>query len=536
MREKIEKLVEELSLEELVGQLLCYDIYDKDDPKEVEENLKRVRAGGIFIKSMSPEKIKAYTKMAQKYSKLPVIVSADVESGPGNAVKGTPNLPYQMAWGAADDIELVEKIGYYTGKICRQSGVHWTFSPVVDLNYNFQSSDVNVRAISDCPDHVIKIASAAIKGMQANKNMVATCKHFPGGGVDERNSHFLTSINSLSKEEWMNTYGKIYKKMIKLGVPAIMAGHTALPAYEKDVDEFYGYPPCVFSKSLMTDLLKGELGFDGCIVSDAMSMIGASAMVDDLKDIAVKFIEAGGDMVLFPEPTDYETILNAVKSGRISIERIKDAVSRVLVLKERAGLFEERKEEPLEDFEKISYYGQKLADKSITVIRNVKNTLPLNLKEHSKILMLTMIEPHFQAKPTGEEFRPMIEEFEKNGHSVTQIITAKHKQVQEIMDGYDAVLLNCRISSEDYHGATMRVGWNNIMVLWRAYVLQHPNFVFTSFGDPYKLYDFPYLKTYINAYSDSPYSQRAVAKFLMGQIKAEGKSPVEFKGFFNREV
>lgn len=474
--------------------------------------------------------------MAQKYTDIPVIVSADVENGPGNAIKGTPDLPYQMAWGAADDVELVEKIGYHTGKICRQNGVHWTFSPVVDLNYNFQSTDVNVRAISDSPEHVVKIASAIIKGMQTDNNMVATCKHFPGSGVDERNSHFLTSINYLSKEEWMSTYGKIYKEMIKLGVPAIMVGHTALPAYEKDVDDFYGCPPCVFSKSLMTDLLKGELGFDGCIVSDAMSMIGASAMVEDLNEIAVKFIEAGGDMILFPESTDYDSVLQAVKQGRISIDRIKDAVSRVLVLKEKAGLFSNRRNESDEGFEKISYYGQKLADKSITVVRDVNNILPLKLKERSKILMLTMIEPHFQRKPTGEEFRPMIEEFEKNGHSVTQIVTAKHKEVKAIMDNYDAVLLNCRMSSQDYHGATMRIGWNNIMVLWRAYVLQHPNFVFTSFGDPYKLYDAPYLKTYINAYSDSPYSQRAVAKLLMGQIKPEGKNPVEFKGFFKREV
>ena len=533
---KTDKIIENMTLEEMVGQLFCYDIYDSDDPKKIEEILKKVKVGGIFVQRMPAEKIKLYTDMAQKYTDIPVIVSADVENGPGNAVKGTPDLPYQMAWGAADDVELVEKIGYYTGKICRQNGVHWTFSPVVDINYNFQSADVNVRAISDSPDHVVKIASAIIKGMQKDGNMVVTCKHFPGGGVDERNSHFLTSINYLSKEEWMATYGKIYKEMIKLGVPAIMAGHTALPAYEKDVDEFYGYPPCVFSKSLMTDLLKGELGFDGCIVSDAMSMIGASAMVDDLKDIAVKFIEAGGDMVLFPEPTDYDAILQAVKSGRISIERIKDAVSRILTLKERAGLFSSRENGPHEDFEKISYYGQKLADKSITVVRDVKNILPIKLKEHSKILMLTMIEPHFQRKPTGEEFRPMIEEFEKNGHSVTQIVTAKHKEVKEIMDDYDAVLLNCRMSSLDYHGATMRIGWNNIMVLWRAYVLQHPKFVFTSFGDPYKLYDAPYLKTYINAYSDSPYSQRAVAKVIMGQIKPEGKNPVELKGFFKREV
>jgi hypothetical protein len=116
------------------------------------------------------------------------------------------------------------------------------------------------------------------------------------------------------------------------------------------------------------------------------------------------------------------------------------------------------------------------------------------------------------------------------------MINPKHKDVQPILGDYEAVLLNCRMSSENYHGATLRIGWNNIMVLWRAYVLQHPNFVFTSFGDPYKLYDAPYLKTYINAYSGDPTSQRAAAKVLLGKLKPQGKNPVAFKGFFEREV
>ena len=131
-----------------------------------------------------------------------------------------------------------------------------------------------------------------------------------------------------------------------------------------------------------------------------------------------------------------------------------------------------------------------------------------------------------------KEFDAFIEEFEKEGYRVDLMINPKHKDVQPILGDYEAVLLNCRMSSENYHGATLRIGWNNIMVLWRAYVLQHPNFVFTSFGDPYKLYDAPYLKTYINAYSGDPTSQRAAAKVLLGKLKPQGKNPVAFKGFF----
>ena len=315
-----------------------------------------------------------------------------------------------------------------------------------------------------------------------------------------------------------------------------MAGHVALPAYETECDPIYGYPPAVFSKSILTDLLKGELGFDGCIVSDARSMIGASACVRDLKEISLKFLRAGGDMVLFPEPTDYQVILDALRSGELGLERVKDAVRRILRLKQKANLFEDYPELEEKDTESVSDIAQSLADKSIKVIRDYAGILPLKLKKGGKILVISVLEPYFQKPPTGKEFDAFIEEFKKEGYQVDLMINPKHKDVQPLLGDYEAVLLNCKMRSEDYHGATLRIGWNNIMVLWRAYVLQHPNFVFTSFGDPYKLYDAPYLKTYINAYSGDSTSQRAVAKVLLGKLKPQGKNPVEFKGFFEREV
>ena len=111
-----------------------------------------------------------------------------------------------------------------------------------------------------------------------------------------------------------------------------------------------------------------------------------------------------------------------------------------------------------------------------------------------------------------------------------------HYKVKEIMNDFDVILVNNHLSCITYHGSTMRVGWNNIHLFWRGYLLHHPKLIFVSFGDPGKLYDFPYLKTYVNAFSHTPESQRAVAKVVMGKIKAVGKNPISFPPFFEREI
>ena len=111
-----------------------------------------------------------------------------------------------------------------------------------------------------------------------------------------------------------------------------------------------------------------------------------------------------------------------------------------------------------------------------------------------------------------------------------------HGDVKDAVEKYDLVLLNCRISSSNYYGGTLSLGWGQVMALWRGYLMQHPNLIFTSFGDPYKLYDYPFAHTYINTYSPTKSSQRAFVKALLGEMEAVGKNPVSHEGFFEREV
>ena len=526
------KLLEKLELSDLAGQVLCYDIYDKDDPAEVEKVLSEIRPGALYLDNMSYEKIKMYTDMANKYTKIPVAIVTDVEYGPGENMSGLPVLPNVMAWSACDDERLIEKAAEITAKICRLHGISWTLSPVVDINMNHNNPLVNIRSASDSPEQVKRIMGAFLRGIRKNGYMSATLKHFPGDGVDDRNQHFCTTVNSLSMPEWRKTFGNVYRHMIAEGADSVMCAHIGLPTYANEGDEL-GAVSAVLSKPLMTELLKGELGFDGCIISDAMSMVGSAARVD-LDELAVTFLNCGGDMVLFNEPEDHSLIMNAVENGILPLERLRDAASRIIELKKKARLFEnqsdvlseitETKDELIRQLEVI---GDEIAEKSIKFVRNTENLLPLRAKPGSKFLCV-------EISDNEQDMSVIYDELRKRGYTVEVCRNVGHNEIAKIMNDYDYVLINCTFIGK--LGGTMRAGWGQIGPFWRGYLLKHPRVIFTSFGDPYKLYDYPFLKTYINTFSYTDSSMRAFVRVLLGETEMTAKNPVSLKGFFDRET
>ena len=539
---EIEAVLERLTTEDLCGQLLNFFIAPKTSPEKLAELFERTRPGAIFFNGNTPpERIREVTELANRYTKVPVIVSADTEYGPGCCIKDAPYMPFPMSWGAADDEALVERAGEITGEICRKAGVHWSFAPLVDINYNKDNPVVNVRAISDSPKQVAKMARAYVRGQQKNGMMVAGCKHFPGDGVDDRNQHFCTTINSLSKEEWMESFGYVYREMFKENVGSVMVGHVAFPANEEECDPVLGYKPGTLSYNTMTRLLKGELGYKGCLVSDAMSMVGTSVMCPPDR-LSIEFIKNGGDMLLFPHERDYGYLMGAIERGEITRERLLDAVRRILRMKDQARLFEDQK--ALAD--SITVSGdlldvcQEIADKSITVIRNTQNLIPLSLPKGAKFLIINIqkngenvVFPQYM-----DHIKVLKEELEARGY-VADMISAygiNHNKLEADMKSYDVVLFNCRINPMVYLGGTNRLNWDNIMSFWRGVGVAHPCVIFTSFGDPYKLYDLPFLRTYVNAYSHDEVTFRAFVKVLLGEIPAKGKSPVALKGFFERQT
>lgn len=523
-----------LNLDDLVGQLLCYEILNSDTPEEFEEICRKTHPGGIFISSgATPERIKLFTEIANRYSKVPVIVAGDVENGPGCVLKDFSMHPQLMACGASDDAKLIEKISEETAKIVRKNGIHLALSPVVDINVNPSNPVVNTRAFSDSANHVAKMGASMVRGMQKNGYVACTCKHFPGDGIDDRNQHFCTSINNLSFQNWMETFGYVYKTMIDEDVACVMAAHIALPSYDEEMQGIKGYRPSVLSHKLMNDLLKGQLEFDGCIISDAMSMIGACAMTN-IDHLAVEFIVAGGDMVLFPESGDFEQIKAAVLRGEISRARLEDAVKRILKLKQRVRLFEDQEKLQQEiEYNDFQILSDAIGEKSIKIVRDEKGILPLSLKPGNRVLIVNLL-----GKRSSYEgvLSTLAEELNSRGIETTELFNCKHKQIQMIKNEYDCILVNFMVDSMNYTGGGLRVGWDQLMALWRGYLLQHPRVICTSFGDPYKLYEVPYMETYINAFSYTESTQKGFVKVLLGEVEPMAKNPVKLTGFFEREV
>ena len=316
-----------------------------------------------------------------------------------------------------------------------------------------------------------------------------------------------------------------------------MAAHISLPAYQNGDEK----TPAIFSPELMQGLLKENLGFEGCIISDAMSMIGACSFCP-LEDMAARFINAGGDMVLFPSKKDHIYLLDAYRSGKVSRERMLDAACRVIELKKKARLFEDEArvlasiEENVE--EKLEALALEISRRSVKIVRDENGILPLKLNKGDRILLINLyLEPQGQYSEENTEFKVLESELRARGFEVDAYHKIHHNKINEIVDSYAAVFVNCKVSSEDYYGGTLRLGWRDgIMTFWRGYILRHPNLVFVSCGDPYKLYELPFLKTYINAFSACESTQRAIVELTLGEIEHTAKNPVSLKGYFEREI
>ena len=518
------EFVSTLTDEELVGEVLCWRLSDDDTEEKLLNDIKEKKISGVWVNGIKPGMLEFVKKTLKENSKSPALICADVEYGPIFTPEIKDCRTSMMGLGATNDEALAFNIGKYTGRIMRSMGINFAFSPVVDINYNFENPVTNIRAASDDPEKVLKIAGGYARGNWCEGMIGASLKHFPGDGMDDRNQHFCTTVNNLSREEWMSSYGMIYKSLFDEGAPAVMVGHIALPWCDPTCDE-NGHFPATLSKPIITDLLKGELGFKGCVVSDAMSMIGTAARVP-IERLSVEFLRAGGDLIVFPEEDDHKRILNALHSGYLDRERLTDAAERVVKLKIELGLFEDR--EPKLDgneLEKIVKFYNEAAKKSPTLIKNSEGVLPMSLGHGAKILAVTLSPKERDYE--GDDFPEVADELVRRGFEVIRMTNPTHYRIKEIINEVDAVFICSYINTMNCSGSSMRLGWNNLMTFWRGYILQNKNVAFISFGDPYKPYELPFLKTYVNSYYNSRAVVSATIDACLGDAQFLGVSPVK---------
>lgn len=327
----------------------------------------------LFLHGTTFEKAKAFT------SARDALVCTDTECGPGMMLAGCANFPSMAALGVCDDPEIAYQVGRITAKDSVNAGFRWSLSPCVDIRFNDRSPAVSIRSAGDNAETVIRIAGAYMEGLQ-DGGVAATLKHFPGEGLSDYDQHLTTTVNTLSKEAWLASYGKVYRELIERGAMCVMPGHIALPAFDEKDPVMDLYPPATLSKPLLTDLLKGELGFEGLVCSDALSMSGFSGFMNYYEACA-KFLECGGDVLLFARTNDvfYEKMEKLV-----SRELLEDRAARVL------SFVKTCKEMPVTPVElpEDRACSRLVTEKAVTVQRDRFGYLPIqNAKEKNFLVV-----------------------------------------------------------------------------------------------------------------------------------------------------
>ncbi|MGF7145879.1 beta-N-acetylhexosaminidase [Anaerotaenia torta] len=533
-RKKIDGYLTEMTLEEKLSQVQCI-MGSSWTAEEIKEVAGKEKVGSIFIGNQTKERFKEIADAAEG-ADIPVIICADLVHGAGARMFGVTEFPHYMACSAADSEEYVEKMGEITAREGRAFGVHWAFGPVVDLCLEKNNPMMHVRTAGDNTEQVLRMSKAFVKGIQKEGLMAATPKHFPGDGTDARDTHITTLINGLSREDWEKSYGVIWRGIIDSGAMAIMSGHIALPfidpQYEGEAERYKGPRPATISSKIQIDFLRKELGFEGLVVTDALNMVGYGAHIRR-EEYGWRLLEAGADMLLWTNPPkDTPFMMEAIRQGKLSEERVNEAVRRVLELKARVGLLEEERIYPAvteAEFRQNKRLAQEVADKSITIVRDVFHSLPMkHLKPGSRVLTITA--QYVEGYRTTRDSYDLVfvdEELRKRGFEVDHLLNPKDSsQLSQIEKDYDAIFINIKYTPR--YGSVRMYG-DSFLMFQNSWWVENKKVVFTSFGEPYKLYDLPSLHNYVNVYSNTEVSQRAAVKVWLGEIEAAGKSPVKLE-------
>jgi len=325
-----------MTVRQKVAQTFMVEINGKDDPEEISalENLVHDGLGGIIWMDAPVECLVKETNRLQRKSSIPLIVSVDAEWGLAMRCPEYPPFPKQLHLGNIPDAyDIVYDMGKAIAGELRGAGVHINFAPVVDINSNPDVQILGERSFGSELSTVTQYAEAYMKGMQDGG--IFTCaKHFPGHGEAAVDSHLGLPVLNLSRQRLDSLELSPYRKLIAEGVDMVMIGHLAVPSLDPT-----GIPASI-SKPIVTSLLKEELGFTGVVVTDALQMKGITSDRDSVQ-VVLEAFKAGADILLMPENAEasIDLICSEVESGRIPESVLDEKVTKILRMKEKAGLF-----------------------------------------------------------------------------------------------------------------------------------------------------------------------------------------------------
>lgn len=536
-----------MSLEEKVGQLFCEIVWDKPG-MDIDSLFETIQPGGIMFRPDSGKNIQSLIRYLQQKSKIPMLIAGNLERGGSGGNGGLKDGTYYgspMQVAATDD----EECGYKLGLVaCREGaavGINWTFEPIIDIDINYNNPITNVRTFGSDPDRILKMAKGYMKAAYENE-MAVSIKHWPGDGVDFRDQHLLASVNSMSVQEWDDTFGKVYKGMIDAGANTLMASHIKLPAYSRKLNpeiQNKDIMPASLSSELNNKLLREQLGFNGLIVSDATQMAGFTVAMKR-EDAVPTTIAAGCDMFLFTinHKEDVDYMFKGIERGILSTERLDEAVTRILALKASLKLHEKQASNTLvPDESALSIlkcdehiqWAKECADQAITLVKNTEGLIPISPERCKKVLLCVVTnEPTDDAGFTPEalRFKTRLEEAgfhvdDFNAESMPGGLRG-NISIKELGEKYDLVLYyaNMRVASNQ---TSVRITWSDFLGEDAPKYARDIPVIFISTSNPYHLLDVPMVSAYINAYSSNTYVAEALVEKLTGKSEFKGINPVD---------
>ncbi len=539
----VEETLASLTLREKVAQLVIewmpggYVAPSAPDFQPLEQWVVDDRIGGLSPSIGTPLAYVAKLDALQELAKIPLLVCADFENGgPGMRINGAYALPSMlpagggtqfpptMAFGAIGDDRFAFEYGRITAEEARAVGVHVLFAPVLDVNSNPDNPVIATRSFGADPRLVARLGAAFIRGAHAG-GALATAKHFPGHGDTDVDSHIGLPVVPGDRARLDSMELVPFERAIDEGVDAIMTAHVQVPGLLGE-----GSPPATLSPEIMTGLLRADLGFRGLLFTDALTM-GAITEGYGIGEASVRALEAGADVLLSPKdvPAAIDAVVAAVESGRIGEARIDTSVRRILEIKARLGLNENRLTS-LENVDQVVGTGPHLAfadtaaTRSITLPRDVSHLVPMLAASAGRVL-------HVRYAPStwlwaGRAFAaglaqrvPSVESWGLDERSDSSVYAAVH----EALGRADRVIFSAYVSPSAGSGEDAVPEPLRRLV---ADAVEAKPTVLLSFGNPYLLNAFPTVGSYLIAWGDRDVSQNAGLKALFGEEAITGRLPI----------
>jgi beta-N-acetylhexosaminidase len=558
-----EAQLKKMSADEKIGQLISIGYnakflnQDSAEFRELRRQVTENHVGGVILFRGPVYESAVLVNRLQALAKWPLLVSADLEAGAGMRFDDTVNFPWNMALAAAGDPELARRQGIITAREARALGVQQLYAPVVDVNNNADNPVINVRSYSEDPADVGRFAAAFIEGAQSAGAM-ATIKHFPGHGDTAVDSHRGLPIINLDRKRLDAVELAPFRAGIRAGVSSVMVAHISLPQIDPTeakplknaiapVDAEAGTEivtekatiPATLSPVVNTQILRQELKFDGLIVTDSLAMSGLTLYFQQ-DEAAVRALLAGADQLLKPADTDAAVrgLRAALKSGRLTMERVEQSARKILAAKYDLGLARQR----LVDINEIDRVvgspesvklANDIASRAVTLVRDDAKLLPLPPDKRIFILGVTNGDDRlFIARPFLERLRAAGRRFDvavlDERATPAEINAARTRAARA--DVVVAALYG-RVRS----GAVNSVGLPEAGAgLLRDLLQGKKPVVGISFGNPYLLQAFPELPVYVVSYGDMPSLQTATARTLIGQAAFTGRLPISLPGLYPR--